>query len=165
MGLYDLLQSFLQEENDLNSASLPVSSWPAWDSSLPLTFTSDSSYGDRTLPVKFNQNQSTSRNNSGNLLASTFSKIPNRLLSLLLSVKWVSAWSWAYSLLVENSSQLDWETEHRHFLQTPSAVTKQEFLKMLLPVGRDCQAEQTTWKSQFQEDEEQPWPFSHRKTN
>lgn len=58
-----------------------------------------------------------------------------------------------------------WETEHWHFLQTPSAVDKWDFLKMLLPIGRNCQAKQTPWKIPFQEAKEELWPFSHLKIN
>lgn len=35
---------------------------------------------------------------------------------------------------------------------------------MLLPIGRNCQAKQTTWKIPFQEAKEL-WPFSHVKIN
>lgn len=40
-----------------------------------------------------------------------------------------------------------------------------EFLKMLLPIGRNCQAKQTPWKIPFQEAKEELWPFSHLKIN
>jgi len=39
------------------------------------------------------------------------------------------------------------------------------FLKMLLPIGRNRQTKQTPWKIPFQQAKEELWPFSHLKIN
>lgn len=60
-----------------------------------------------------------------------------------------------------------WEIEHWHFLLTPAAGDgfEGEFLKMLLPTGRNRQANQTTWKIPLQEAKEQLWLFPHLQIN